>query len=163
MDKAAAINVAVVRGEVACRALRLWGQQEREGKQRGWQRTEPRGMLVFEMAEWKGTDKGMVKEGHTSRRRPREGVNDQRCWTLLMGHVSWALRSDLWMWLLVSQKSPASLTRAVWMAVKPPSKKGQKKMGGKKLKYGTLKKCIVKWCFGERVVTGGGMWSERFF
>lgn len=30
------------------------------------------------------------------------------------------------------------------VAVKPPSKKGQKKTGGKKFKYGTLKKCIVK-------------------
>lgn len=43
------------------------------------------------------------------------------------------------------------------VAVKPTSKRGQKEMGGKKLKYGTLEKCIVKGWFGERVVIGGGM------
>lgn len=57
-----------------------------------------------------------VQEGQVTRKKPREeGLNGPLYQTLLVGAVSGGLRSDHWIWSLVSQKSLVSLTRAVWM------------------------------------------------
>lgn len=87
------------------------------------------------------------------RRKPREeGVNNQLCHVLLMGHVSCGLRSDRWMCLLVSQTSLVSLTSSLdgVLGVKPQSEGSRENRRREIGIWGTLKQFLIKGWFGER-------------